>query len=64
MRVPKIISKNNHEYIYVKQNNENTYLYKDMIYGWKETFTKHDLGLIKEEIKPPSTYIKPERVKI
>ena len=52
MRIPKIISKNNHEYIFVKQCNDNLFLYKDMLYHYKETFTKHDLGLVKEIEKP------------
>lgn len=47
MKIPKIISKNGHEYILVKQNNETTFLYKDMIYRYNETFTKFDLGLVK-----------------
>jgi len=48
MGVPKIFSKNNHEYIFVKQVNKNMFLYKDMLYGYKECFTKFDLGLVKE----------------
>lgn len=47
MKIPKIISKNGHEYILVKQNNNNTFLYKDLLYGYRETFTKFDLGLVK-----------------
>lgn len=47
MRIPKIISRNNHEYIFVKQNNEKTYLYKDLLFGYYETFDRHDLGLVK-----------------
>ena len=31
MGVLKIISKNNHEYIFVKQVNKNMFLYKDML---------------------------------
>ena len=53
MKIPKIISKNNHEYILVKQINNNMFLYKDMLYGYKECFTKFDLGLVKEVIEPP-----------
>ena len=45
MRIPKIISKNNHEYIFVKQVNKNMFLYKDMLYGYNECFTKFDLGV-------------------
>ena len=50
MRIPKVISKKNHEYIFVKQCNEKVYLYKDMLYGYMECFTDYDLGLI-EEVK-------------
>mgnify|MGYP005880035259 CR=1 len=48
MKIPKIISKNNHEYILLKQINNNMFLYKDMLYGYNECFTKFDLGLVKE----------------
>lgn len=64
MRIPKIISKNNHEYIFVKQVNKNLFLYKDMLYGYSECFTKFDLGLVKEIVPPPKTDVNPERVKI
>ncbi len=49
MRVPKIISKNNHEYIYEKEYT-NFIMYKEMLTGAKECFNKHDLGLLKEQI--------------
>lgn len=49
MKIPKVISKNGHEYILVAKCNENLYLYKDLLYGYKETFTKFDLGLITEK---------------
>lgn len=51
MRIPKIISKNNHEYIFVKQCNNDLFLYKDMLYHYKETFSKYELELLKETIK-------------
>jgi hypothetical protein len=51
MKIPKVISKNGHEYILVAKCNENLYLYKDLLYGYKETFTKFDLGLITEKEK-------------
>ena len=47
MKIPKIISKNGHEYIFIRQNNSKTYLYQDLLYGYKETFTDYDLGLVK-----------------
>lgn len=64
MGIPKIISKNNHEYIFVKQVNKNMFLYKDMLYGYKECFAKFDLGMVKEVIEPTKTDVKPEKVKI
>ena len=53
MKIPKVISKNGHEYIFVKQNNSKTFLYQDLLYGYKETFTDYDLGLVKPvTVKP------------
>ena len=51
MKIPKVISKNNHEYILVKEY-PNFILYKDLITGVKECFTLYQLGLIRETIKP------------
>ena len=50
MKIPKIISKNGHEYILEKQVNENVFLYKEMVYGYKECISLYDLGLVKEKI--------------
>lgn len=51
MRIPKIISKNNREYILVKEYD--TYVrYKDMMTEFNECFHKQELGLVKEIIKP------------
>lgn len=63
MKIPKIISKNGHEYIFVKEY-PNFVLYKDMITGVKETFQKYDLGLVKEMVKPPKSDLRVEKVKI
>lgn len=46
MKIPKIISKNNHEYILEKEY-PNFIMYKDMITGAKECFKRQELGLIK-----------------
>ena len=46
MKIPKIISKNGHEYIFVKEY-PNFILYQDMVTWVKETFQKYDLGLVK-----------------
>ena len=43
----KIISKNNHEYIFVKEY-PNFIMYKDMITGVKQNFNRQELGLVKE----------------
>lgn len=63
MKIPKIISKNGHEYIFVKEY-PNFILYKDMLTGVKETFQRYDLGLVKEMVKPPKSDLKVEKVKI
>lgn len=57
MKIPKIISKNGHEYIFVKEY-PNFILYQDMITGVKETFQRYDLGLVKETVKPSDRNIK------
>lgn len=48
MKIPKTINKNNREYIFEKQINKNVFLYKEKTCGYKECFTKFDLGLITE----------------
>ena len=50
MRIPKVIRNNNHEYIFVKEY-ENFILYKDMLTGVKECFSRHELGLIENQEK-------------
>ncbi len=52
MKTPKIISKNGHEYIFVKEYS-NFIMYEDMITGVRETFKRYDLGLIKPVIVTP-----------
>lgn len=64
MKIPKIVKKNKHEYIFVKQINNNVFLYKNEEYGYNECFTRFDLGMIKEIISPAKLSIKPEKVKI
>ena len=48
MNVPKIISKDGHEYILIKQCNKDLWLYQDLMYGYKCCFTLFELGLRKE----------------
>ncbi len=62
MKIPKIISKNGHEYIFVKEY-PNLILYKDMITGVRETFQMYDLGLVKERIRS-ETVLKKTRIKL
>ena len=57
MKIPKIINKNGHEYIFIKEC-PNFILYQDMLTGVKETFQKYDLGLVKEIVKPQDRSIK------
>ncbi len=54
MKIPKIISKNKHEYILVKEY-PNFILYKDMITGVKECFKRDEIIKRKERRKenPP-----------
>ena len=59
MKIPKIISKNGHEYIFVKKFNDKVYVYKDMIYGYKEAFDLYDLGLIEPVMVRPKSLRKP-----
>ena len=58
MKIPKIIRKNNKEYIFVKQCNDNLFQYKEMIYGYNECFTRHDLGLVKQVMEPTKNIVK------
>jgi len=51
MKIPKILKKNNRKYKLVKIYK--TYvLYQEIEVGYKECFSKHELGLIKEQEKP------------
>ena len=63
MKISKIISKNNHEYILVKEY-KNFIMYEDMITHSKECFNRQELGLVKEQIKAPKLKLNPEKVKI
>lgn len=58
MRIPKVISKNNREYIFVKKY-PNFYMYEDMITGFKECFLLQDLVKIKNNVEIRKN-IKPE----
>lgn len=62
MRIPKKIRKKNKEYTYIKQCNENMFLYEEKS-GYMETFSKYDLGLVKEVMEATKN-IRVEQVKI
>lgn len=60
MKIPKIISKNGQEYIFEKEYS-NFILYKNMLTGANECFTRYDLGLIKKQ--PKICNVSPEKIK-
>ena len=64
MKIPKTIIKNNQKYEFIKRNNETTFLYKNKKYGYKETFSLYQLGVLKQQIEPPKLTVHPENVKI
>ena len=55
MRMQKMIRKNNREYIFEKRINNKVFLYREKTCGYKECFTKFDLGLITERKNMIST---------
>ena len=62
MKIPKIISKNNHEYILIKEY-KNFIMYQDMVTGVKECFNRQALGLVTEMIAPPRSDLNLKRKK-
>lgn len=52
MRIPKVINQNDHIYVFVQELKNGLFLYKDLEFGFKESFTLFDLGLVKEGLKP------------
>lgn len=64
MKIPKTIIKNKQEYEFVKRNNETTFLYQNKKYGYKETFSMYQLGVLKQQIEPSKLTVHPENVKI
>lgn len=51
MKIPKILKKNNRKYKLIKIY-KNYVLYKETEVGYRECFSKHELGLIKEQERP------------
>ena len=49
---------------FVKRNNATTFLYQNKKYGYKETFSLYQLGVLKQQIEPPKLTVHPENVKI
>lgn len=64
MKIPRVVIKDKQEYEFVKRNNATTFLYKNKKYGYKETFTLYQLGVLKQQIEPPKLTVHPENVKI
>lgn len=64
MKIPRVVIKNKQEYEFVKRNNATTFLYKNKKYGYKETFSLYQLGVLKQQIEPPKLTVHPENVKI
>lgn len=62
MKIPKIIRKNNHEYIFEKIY-PNYIMYKEKITGIKECFLRHELGLIKPTNIMEGFKLNPDNVK-
>ena len=50
MKIPKILKKNNRKFKLIKIY-ETYVLYEEVGVGYKECFSKHELGLIKEQVK-------------
>lgn len=47
MKIPKIITSNGNQFIFVKEY-PNFIMYKDMLTGVKECFTRQELGLVRD----------------
>lgn len=48
----------------LKVINARTFLYQNKKYGYKETFSLYQLGVLKQQIEPPKLTVHPENVKI
>lgn len=67
MNIPLEFEKENKYYVYIKQCNDNLFLYevysldrKNVFYY--ETFQAFDLGLVEQIVEPPRQSIHPENV--
>lgn len=52
MKIPKIIRKGNSTFEFVKKVHDNMYLYQEQKAGYKVTYSRFDLGLLQEQVKP------------
>lgn len=52
MKIPKIIHKGNNTFEFVKKIKDNMYLYQEQKAGYKVTYSRFDLGLLQEQVKP------------
>lgn len=57
MKIPKVVKKDNREYIFVKKY-PNHFMYRDVKLGTNTCFLRHDLGLLKEMMKPSRDLLK------
>ena len=53
-----------HKYKFIDKCNDNLFLYEEVNLKYKRCFTKFDLGLVKERIKPSTSTLKKTRIKI
>lgn len=53
-----------HKYKFIEKCNDNLFLYEEVKQKYKICFTRYDLGLVKEIVKPPKSDLKVEKVKI
>ena len=52
MKIPKIIHKGNSTFEFVKKIKEDMYLYQEQKAGYKVIYSRFDLGLLQEQVKP------------
>ena len=63
MEIPMMFKKNNQKYL-IEKEYPNFVLYTNLSTGVKECFTRHELGLIQEKVKPPKNDLNVEKVKL
>lgn len=56
MQIPQTITIDNHSFDFIKKCNNNLYLYQETNLKYKECFTLHQLGLVKETVIPEREY--------